>query len=361
MAPLDLKIDDIAFGGKGVARHEGKAVFVPFTLEGERVSARLTREKKKFAEAELVALLEPSTDRVEPPCPYFGRCGGCAYQHMDYPHQLAVKARQVEQALRRIGRLTDIPMQPIIPSPLPLGYRNRITVHAQDGVVGFFRKDAHELMDIAQCPIARPEVNEALAQLRSRRVRDGHFTLRAHAGPRVFEQTNDPVAESLRALVVAAIPPDAPLVIDAYCGAGFFTKSLVATCARVIGIDWDRFAIQAAQNEATPREEYIGGDVGEELRKILEANGAMSEIAVIVDPPATGLDAPTRATLLEFATRTLVYVSCNPATLARDLGELGTKYALVSVTPLDMFPQTAEIETAVRLRRRDGEKVLAGG
>ena len=157
---VELVIEDLAFGGKGVARDRGKAIFVPFTVDGERVSAKIVREKKQFAEAELVEVLEPSPHRVRPECIYFGRCGGCSYQHMSYEHQLRWKMRQVEQAIRRIGKLSEPPMRPIVPSPLPYAYRNRITVHAEDGVVGFYRRDEHRLMDVERCPIAMPEVNK---------------------------------------------------------------------------------------------------------------------------------------------------------------------------------------------------------
>ncbi len=170
MRLVDLKIEDVAFGGKGVAREQGKAVFVPYTIEGELVSAEIVREKKQFAEADLVEVKESSPNRVAPECPYFGRCGGCAYQHIDYQHQLAIKWRQVRDALQRIGKLKDVPMRPIIPSPRQYAYRNRITVHAQDGVIGFFRRDSHRLLDIERCPISRDEVNHALAELRATKI-----------------------------------------------------------------------------------------------------------------------------------------------------------------------------------------------
>ena len=118
---ISLHIQDVAFGGKGVARHEGKVVFVPFVIPGEVVTGKVLREKKKFAEAELVSIETPSPDRVEPPCPYFGRCGGCAYQHMTYERQLALKSAQVEQTLRRVGRLAEVPMRPIVSAPQPYG------------------------------------------------------------------------------------------------------------------------------------------------------------------------------------------------------------------------------------------------
>src|SRR5439155_17537151 len=116
MRIVDLKIEDIAFGGKGVGRESGKAVFVPYTIEGETVSAEIVRDKKQFAEAELVDVKESSPDRVAPRCPYFGRCGGCAYQHIDYEHQLAIKWRQERYILQRICKLKVIPMRQIIPS-----------------------------------------------------------------------------------------------------------------------------------------------------------------------------------------------------------------------------------------------------
>jgi tRNA/tmRNA/rRNA uracil-C5-methylase (TrmA/RlmC/RlmD family) len=349
MRRVDLTIEDVAFGGKGIARDEGKAVFVPFTIDGERVSAKITREKKQFAEAELVQVIEPSAERVTPECPYFGRCGGCSYQHISYAHQFQLKAKQVEQAMRRIGRLAEPPMRPIVPSPLPYGYRNRITVHAEDNVVGFYRRDVHELMDIAHCPIAMPEVNDALAQLRAKRVRDGHYTLRAHSGPRVFAQTNDAVAEAIVAHIAQILVGEGKLLIDAFCGAGFFTKRLASQFERVVGIDWDHFAIEAAQKDASANEGYVAGDVTTELRWLLEQSD-LDSTALIVDPPATGLSAEMRRAILESPPRTMIYVSCNPPTLARDLAELQQRFAVASITPFDMFPQTAEIEAVAHLK-----------
>jgi tRNA/tmRNA/rRNA uracil-C5-methylase (TrmA/RlmC/RlmD family) len=365
MRIVDLKIADIAFGGKGVARENGRAVFVPYTIEGETVSVEIVREKKQFAEAELVDVKESSPHRVTPECPYFGRCGGCAYQHIDYEHQLAIKWRQVRDVLQRIGKLKDIPMRPIIPSPKQYGYRSRITVHAQDGVIGFFRRDSHRLIDIERCPISRDEVNRALAELREPpQVRDGHYTLRASSGPRVFSQTNDAVANALRDLVDNLVASDQQLLIDAYCGAGFFAKALLDKFERVIGIDWDKFAIAAAKENATSKETYIAGDVDLELGGILKQRAVEAAVSaaiafsaggapattLIVDPPATGLSATMRKAIVDLAPATLIYVSCNPATLARDLKELQEKFTINSVTPLDMFPQTAEIEVAVHLQ-----------
>jgi 23S rRNA (uracil1939-C5)-methyltransferase len=360
MRLVDLKIEDVAFGGKGVARAQGKAVFVPYTIEGEMVSAEIVREKKQFAEAELVEVKQSSPNRVAPQCPYFGRCGGCAYQHIDYQHQLAIKWRQVRDALQRIGKLKDVPMRPIVSSPSHYAYRNRITVHAQDGVIGFFRRDSHQLIDIERCPISREEVNRALAELREQKhVRDGHYALRTTSEPRVFSQVNDDVAHALRNLIVDLILPNQDVLIDAYCGAGFLAKALLDKFERIIGIDWDRFAIAAAKENATEKETYIAGDVESELTRsdgflAVEGEtrllGSRRSLTIIVDPPATGLTEGVRKTITGLAPETLIYVSCNPATLARDLKELKQTFAISSVTPLDMFPQTAGIEVVAHLQ-----------
>ena len=359
---VDLKITDIAFGGKGVARKNGKAVFIPFTIERELVSAKITREKKQFAEAEVVDLRQRSPYRVDPPCSYFGKCGGCAYQHIDYAHQLEIKTRQVRDVLKRIGKLDDVPMRPIIPSPLPYAYRNRVTVHAANGVIGYFQRESNRLIDVEHCSIAMEEVNRELADLRSHDVPDGHYTLRARSGPRVFSQTNDGVANALRDLIVQLMPSNQELLVDAFCGAGFFAKALIGKFQRIVGIDWDRFAIAAAKEDATEKETYIAGNVEEELVGAVHrtARGRLGSIAptlnpdktaLLVDPPAVGLSARLRKTIVDLAPATLIYVSCNPATLARDLAELHSRFKIESVTPLDMFPQTAEIEVVAQLQR----------
>jgi 23S rRNA (uracil1939-C5)-methyltransferase len=356
MRRVQLKIEDVAFGGKGVAREQGKAVFVPYTIDGESVSAEIVREKKKFAEAEVIEVLEPSAHRVVPECPYFGRCGGCSYQHIDYEHQLAIKWRQARDVLQRIGKMKDVPMRPIISSSEAYAYRNRITVHVEERVVGFFRRDSHRLIDVERCPIAMDSVNQALATLRASRPREGHYTLRADpAGPRIFAQANDAVATALRDLVTGLIPSGQQLLIDAYCGAGFFAKNLREKFERVIGIDWDRFAIQEAHKDATDRETYIAGDVDLILadlpaRTAFPLRSSGGQTTLIADPPATGLGEITRRAIMDIAPATFIYVSCNPSTLARDLQEFMAGFTIESVTPLDMFPQTAEVEVVVHLQ-----------
>jgi tRNA/tmRNA/rRNA uracil-C5-methylase (TrmA/RlmC/RlmD family) len=354
MRVIDLEIENIAFGGKGVGRENGKAVFVPYVIEGEVVSAEIVREKKQFAEAELVEVKQASPHRVAPPCPFFGRCGGCAYQHMAYPYQLEIKRQQVRDALRRIGQIENPPIRPIVLSPHQYGYRNRIAVHVKNGVIGFFQRDSNRLIEIESCSIAMDEVNRELADLRARNPSDGHYTLRAQRGARIFSQTNDAVANTLRDSVVDLVRPNQNLLVDAYCGAGFFAKALLEKFEHVIGIDWDKFAIEVARKNATAKETYFAGNVADVAAAVSAAfpdlRTTAPETMVIVDPPATGLDAAVRKAIVDLAPQTLIYISCNPSTLARDLKELHKKFRIESVTPFDMFPQTAEIEVVVDLR-----------
>jgi len=235
-------------------------------------------------------------------------------------------------------------------------------VHALDGVIGFFRRDSHRLIDVECCPISRDQVNHALVELREQKhVRDGHYTLRAGSEPRIFSQVNDEVAQALRDLIVGLVAPNQDLLIDAYCGAGFFAKALLDKFERVIGIDWDRFAIAAAKENASDKETYIAGDVESELTRsdgflAVEGEtrrlGSRRSLTIIIDPPATGLTEAVRKAISDLVPETLIYVSCNPPTLARDLKELQHKFAINSITPLDMFPQTAEIEVLAHLEAR---------
>jgi len=360
---LELDIQDVAFGGKGVARIDGKAVFVPYVIDGESVRASIAREHKKFLEAELETVVTASPHRVEPRCPYFGRCGGCVYQHIEYEHQLALKWRQVKETLRRIGGLKEPPMRPFIPSPIEYGYRNRITVHVCDGVTGFFRRESNKLLGIEQCPIARDELNSKLTELRRNNPRDGHYTLRVSDGPRVFTQANEAVAAAMLDLVDRLLATAGGTLIDAYCGAGFFAKRLRARFKVVIGIDWDQHAIGVARQDANENETYIAGDVETELQKVGAVHlnrppqyddtsrGRLRSIAptIIVDPPATGLSKGLVQALIERPPTQLIYVSCNPGTLARDLAALKKSFRIDSITPLDMFPQTAEVEVVAEL------------
>jgi 23S rRNA (uracil1939-C5)-methyltransferase len=346
---VELEIQDIAFGGAGVARHEGKVYFVPFTAPGERVRARVRKSKKAFVEADLVEIVSPSPERVAAPCPVFGRCGGCAYQHLPYARQLEFKQRQVEQTLRRVGRLADVPMEPIVPSPKQYEFRNRIRVHVQNGQAGFYAHRSHQLVPIARCPISEPGVNKALQDLRARAVRDGDYTVVNADRGRFFEQTNDGVAAELVKLVESWIAPGHEVLIDAYCGAGFFAHRLAPRFAKVVGIEENEHAVAHARREALPHEHYLAGDVAFLLGDVL-ASHDLSRATIVLDPPAAGLSPRVVEMLLLQPPAQIIYVSCDPATLARDLASLTKRYVLETARPLDMFPQTAEVEVAARLR-----------
>jgi tRNA/tmRNA/rRNA uracil-C5-methylase (TrmA/RlmC/RlmD family) len=345
---IQFPIHDIAFGGKGVGRSEGLAIFVPFVIAGEQVTGRLTKKKKKFAEAELLSVDQPSPDRVEPCCPYFGRCGGCAYQHIRYERQVEIKAAQVEQTLRRLGRFAEVPMRPAIASPREYGYRNRIRVHAEGAVVGFYRPDGHELIDIAECPIAAPAVNEQLASLRHSKTQDGDYVLSGQGKGEYFVQTNDGVAAALLDHVRGLVSPASKTLVDAFSGAGFFARGLAPRFGQVIGIEENERAVEYARRVAGPNESYVAGDVAIRLGDVL-ASVPPRETCLILDPPAIGAANRVIDLILGAQPAEIIYVSCNPATLARDLEILCRTYKLLGVTPLDMFPQTAEIEVVAHL------------
>ncbi len=363
---MKLLIQEVAFGGRGVSRLEdGRVVFVPFVAVGETVQVEVVREHKSYLEARLVAVEEPSPQRVDPPCPYFGRCGGCSYQHLDGAEQRRIKRHQVAGVLRRLGRFEEeIDVRPVVPSPLEYGYRNRITVHVREGVIGFFAHGsagagARELIDIARCPIAADGVNDALARFRAtplRRQREGNHTLRAAGmgSAEGFRQTNDGAAGELLAIVaelLAGAGHARTHLLDAYCGAGFFARHLRDRFESVVGLEWDHRAVEIARRNAAPHETYRCGDVAALLPDEL-ARLPTDASVLVVDPPTEGLAGPVRAAVAALPPAEMIYVSCNPATLARDLGALRSAYGIVSVTPLDMFPQTAEIEVVAHLKRR---------
>jgi tRNA/tmRNA/rRNA uracil-C5-methylase (TrmA/RlmC/RlmD family) len=345
---IGLDIHDVAFGGAGVGRVNGKIVFVPFTIDGERVEAEVVEHKKSFDRAEVRKVIVGSAWRVSPTCPYFGHCGGCDYQHIAYDHQLELKRRQVVQLLERIGRITDVKVPPTIASAGSYSFRNRITVHAQEGRIGFFAKNSRQVVDVDRCAIASPAVNEALNDLRATGLADGkHKTLRGTGVPRTFTQTNDSIASTLLEFVGGQIVGE--VLVDAYCGSGFFGKRLAERLKMVIGIDWNEPAIEAARASAGSNERYICGDVAETIESLLVKERPDT---VILDPSANGLDDQVTTALVINPSNRLIYVSCNPATLARDLSRLQNKYHIVVVQPLDMFPQTAEIETVAVLQAK---------
>ncbi|RFC42727.1 MAG: 23S rRNA (uracil1939-C5)-methyltransferase [Verrucomicrobia bacterium] len=348
----ELLIERVSYGGAGIGKLGGKVVFVPFTIPGERVLVEIVRQKKNFAEAALLSVLEPSPDRRKALCPVFGVCGGCAYQHVDYATQLEWKADQVRDLLERVGRIAAPSVAAALASPKEWAFRNRIRVHSGDGLTGFYSKHGHKIVDVESCAIASAEVNEELLRLRATRPAPGETSLAVKREVRYFEQTNDGAAEVLVRLVENSAGEGRGTLVDAYCGAGFFGHRLAARFERVVGIESHEGAVAKARRQGLENEQYICGDVAAHLGDILET-ADRARTLVLLDPPAAGVEARVTDLLIALPVQQVVYVSCDPATLARDLGALVRGgYVLGKVTPVDMFPQTADIEVVAELTYR---------
>lgn len=340
---VNFKILDIAFGGSGIGRVDNIACFTKGVIDDEDVTARVVRHKSRFLEAELLAITKESSHRVEAPCPYFLKCGGCSYQHIDYGHQLQIKQKQLKDSLQRIAGIKDPAVNEMIASPQPFHYRNRITVHVREGALGFFAEKGREVIPIDHCLIASEEVNNALKKLKSRRPEDGDYLLGEKERYGGFRQVNNSVATILLE-EVKRHAGSGELLIDAYCGAGFFSHALAPSFSHVIGIERSQGSIALARHEALANEVFEEGGVEEVLpKKLIEASSLNTTL--ILDPPSEGLSELVILAILETPPSKIIYVSCNPATLARDIKRLSSYYKLQESTPLDMFPQTAEIES----------------
>ncbi len=353
MNPITLAIESIGFGGAGVGRlPDGRVCFVPLTLPGERAEVRIIREKKSFTEAEVVRLAEVSVDRVIPRCPVFGRCGGCAYQHVRYERQLALKTGQVREVLRRIAGLADADVRPMLASPQEWSYRNRLGVHVANHQVGFFGRKSNRIVPVSDCPIASPDVNARLAALAANPPReDQKITLREDAGFHGFSQVNPGAAAILADVVAEMLAGGGDHLVDAYCGAGFLSSRPKDNFRTLTGIEWSAGAGRAARAGARAGDRFLEGAVEAHLPTALAAADPVAT-SLIVDPPAEGLSREVVDAILANPPAALAYVSCDPPTLARDLKALSEKFRLDFVQPVDMFPQTAEIEVAAILRIR---------
>jgi 23S rRNA (uracil1939-C5)-methyltransferase len=348
---IAVQVERVAFGGSGIGRlTDGKVCFVPYVLPGEKVKARIRSTHSSYVETDLSEVMEPSADRVRPKCPVFGRCGGCQYQHVSYAKQLTIKSSQVAEVLQRLGGISDAPVEPTVPSPLEFHYRNRITVHAEEGRVGFFGSRSRRIVEVKECPLANERVNALLRQLRNSQPKDGTYPLREFSDYRGFRQVNDAAAERLLEIVEEMARPGTRLLVDAYCGAGFFARRLAGRFELTIGIEWSADAIRAAREQAGSREIYLLGDVKRHLVPALAAAPSESS-TLLLDPPEAGLEVEVLETIASKRPERLIYVSCNPATFARDLKYLAGGYALRRVCPLDMFPQTSEIEVVAVLEK----------
>jgi 23S rRNA (uracil1939-C5)-methyltransferase len=409
---IELELTTMAHGGSAIGRHEGRAIFVPYAIPGERITARITQDKGRFAYAEGVTLLEGSEARVLPHCPHFGpkRCGGCHWQHIDYAAQLSFKQQIVIDQLMRIGSIAAPNVLATLPSPLPWQYRTHVTLHVTpDGQVGFFGTDDQHIVPIQECHIIRPELQDLLERLdlevlkgsnlshmRLQVGTDGeerlialstlddlppsveidlplsvsflaeddrpqaligtgkvHYNIKGRtfqvtAGS--FFQVNLALTEQLVDLVLARLAlQGTENVLDLYSGVGLFTAFLAERAASVTAIEGFPTAVDDADSNLSDLSNVtlIEGLVEDVLPELDETFDA-----VVLDPPRGGMETTALDALAALTPAKIVYVSCDPATLARDAKRLLAKgYALQDVQPLDMFPQTYHIEAVATFVR----------
>ena len=369
---ITLTIHDLAFGGEGVGRIDEFVVFVPFVLTGETVTAEITELKKNFARAKLVSLITPSPERVAPECSYFGTCGGCQYQHISYAAQLRFKHKQIADLFERVGKISPERVAPVLPCPAPYGYRNRIMVRSQwNGpakklVVGFIGVNNKYVEDITECKIAEPALNEEITRVRANPPPKGGIKVVLRVQPEGWEVPRDSffqnnffllpkLVETVREFLQAS---GAKHLIDLYCGVGYFGIEAAGVVESFVGVEYDQLAIAAARKNAAIRNitngEFVAAKVEEVLPELLKKFTA-EQTAVILDPPRKGCWPETLALLRETRPAQVIYVSCHPATMARDLNILCADgvFELARVQPLDMFPQTQHVECVADLRRRN--------
>jgi len=408
----EVEIDGIASGGAGLGRlPDGRVVFVPRAAPGDRVRIEVERGAERWTRGEILEVLSPGDDRKGAPCPHFARCGGCALQHLEYPAQLRWKAQIVADALTRIGGVETAPPA-IEPSPLEFRYRNRVSfslrrLRSGRVIAGFHdRSNSRRLVDIGpECLLPSEAIASAWAELRgSWGPRACHLpggdplrlTLREDAGgvvlvvggatgpgaPEIllesvpgitsiwahseengyrllgnraqtpspsapaFSQSNPQAGTALIEAQVAtlSIAPGAR-VIDAYSGTGVLSRRLAEAGAEVVSIESDRNAVRSAQAVAVSGQVIHHGRVEEHLEPLLPAD------LIFLNPPRSGIGPEVAELLASAGPQDIVYTSCDPATLARDVRRIGTGYRVVSVRCFDLFPQTAHVETLLHLRR----------
>ncbi|WP_345781747.1 class I SAM-dependent RNA methyltransferase [Synoicihabitans lomoniglobus] len=369
-------------------------VMVPFCLPGERVRARVFRNQKNFSEADLVEVLTASPERIAPPCEFFGRCGGCQYQHFTYDGQLAWKRQQVVELLQHMADI-EHPVNPVIGSPEQFGYRSKITPHfqlprdgqsAEDLPIGFLRQGTRfDIVDVPRCLIATDAINERLHTIRPEvrakvaaggykkgatlLLRDASGTvttdydtvvtetvgdLQLHFLARDFFQNNPFILPAFTGYVrEQAAASGARHLVDAYCGSGLFALTAASAFEQVQGIEISessvRFATEnAAANDIT-NATFQAGDASAIFAGL---TFPADDTVIIIDPPRKGCDEVFLNQLFDYGPKAVIYVSCDPATQMRDLVHFKTAgYTLTDVQPFDLFPQTRHLECVVTLRR----------
>ncbi|MEM7699243.1 MAG: class I SAM-dependent RNA methyltransferase [Verrucomicrobiota bacterium] len=389
---IELEIDSLGNLGQGIGRfgEDRWVVFVRYALPGERIRARVYRNTSSYSEADLVEVITPSADRVEPRCKHFGDCGGCQYQNYRYEAQLDWKKQQVSELLEHMAGVSHT-VEAVIPSPLKYGYRSKITPHFQKprdgkiGPIGFLRQGRRQqLLDVESCAIASSPLNRELSQLRltvhrnARNYRKGATLLLResvdsevctdptemceqdvgpirfsfHAGE--FFQNNPGILQSFVLHVAKEASANGAVrhLVDAYCGAGLFSLSSSGQFESCLGIEISESSIDWARRNQEQNEiencRFIQGDAA---NIFAEVSTHPDETAVIIDPPRKGSSEAFLHQLIDFNPIRVVYVSCNPSTQMRDLNELLGRYKISKVQPFDLFPQTRHLECVITLER----------
>ena len=375
--------------GEALAHHDGKDVLVFGGIPGEEVEAEVVRHRREYVAARVVEVLTPSPYRIAPPCPYFGSCTGCQWQHVDYHHQTRIKRQVVIDTLIKIGGFESPPVLPTMPSPEQYGYRNhaRFTIGRRQGDLGFVNRESRRFVPVHECLLMHPWINRAVEQLQGRcaetsqlsiryGVNTGDFLVqpalkntevplqsgqkhyREKVGGREFRiaspsffQVNTSQAEQMVELVKGELQlPVEGLLVDAYSGVGTFATLLAPYVGKVIAIEESASAVQdaVAQSPGSDSIQFLQGKTEEVLPQIGE-----QPHAVILDPPRAGCDKKVLDAVIQLAPARVAYVSCDPETLARDLKILCRgAFRLERVQPIDMFPQTHHVECVATLSLR---------
>jgi 23S rRNA (uracil1939-C5)-methyltransferase len=386
---VEVRIERIVPGGAGLGHAGGRTIFVGLAAPGDLLRVRIEQTRGQVAFASITEVIEPSQSRVEPPCPYFGRCGGCDFQQLDYGAQLEAKVSIVRDCLRRIARIEPPQDIPITAPPDAWHYRARAQWQYDPlrRRLGYFERGSHRVCDVVECPVLVRPLQEALARLRQEMMDDSlpeetefhavagaeGATLAPPPGP------NDPGEAGLRigdfhyrfnaegffqinhellpALIAAALEgAQGERAVDLYCGVGLFTLPLAQRFAHVTGVESSPTAIRyAGSNLSDAHLSHVSFECAK-VSDWLRTNAPLGAPVdfLLLDPPRAGAEDDAIKSIITLAPKRIAYVSCDPATLARDLKHLTeARYRLDAVAAFDMFPQTHHVETVAHLSSGD--------
>lgn len=376
---LTTRIISLAYGGEGIVKYNGITGFIRWVLQDELVKARVIEVKKNYFRSRLLEILEPSPFRVTPRCSYFGRCGGCVYQHLSYEKQLEIKALQLEELLKRIGKISGITISKLIPSPRIYNYRNQITLRIKSDRLGYIGVDNKTFVPIEECPIAKEEINIKLKEITA--MTSGELVIKCGADGSIdyaykeavslkgnykilheniddkifyfslatFFQVNPYILPSILHELknILALDPDTTL-FDLYCGTGLFSIYLAPYVKNVYGIELNPAAVKLAQKSNIGNCHFVLGKAEDLTTGMCRGKNNI----FILDPPREGLNVDMLNYLKGNPLNQLLYISCEPAILARDLNFLcQNSYKINNIILADMFPQTRHMETLTFLTR----------